>query len=342
MTRKRILEYLQTHKRMQRMSNSFNFFDLRNLERELNLLEKQFLLACERGDLASVRHYLTLAASSRAEPFNMNCVDPLGRTALMIAIENENSEIIELLLDFNAEIGDALLHAISEENVEAVELILSHLEKMDRFDAENQGVVINENSTFTPDITPIILAAHRDNYEIIKLLLDRGASISHPHDVRCDCKDCIQASSEDSLRLSRSRINAYRALASPSLICLSARDPILYAFELSWELKRLSTIENEFKTEYQELSQKCQTFAVNLLDQTRGSKELEIILNQETSDRWPVKERAPGERMQLARLRLAIQYGQKRFVAHPNCQQVLASIWYEGLPGFRRRHAIFR
>lgn len=56
---------------------------------------------------------------------------------------------------------------------------------------------------------------------------------------------------EDSLRLSRSRINAYRALSSPSLICLSARDPILYAFEMSWELRRLSNIENEFKTEYE-------------------------------------------------------------------------------------------
>ena len=51
---------------------------------------------------------------------------------------------------------------------------------------------IGEHSAFTPDITPIILAAHRDNYEILKLLHDRGASIAHPHDVRCACKDCIQ------------------------------------------------------------------------------------------------------------------------------------------------------
>lgn len=27
-----------------------------------------------------------------------------------------------------------------------------------------------------------------------------------------------------------------------------------------------------------------------------------------------------------------------QFVAHPNVQQLLASIWYEGLPGFRRRN----
>lgn len=46
------------------------------------------------------------------------------------------------------------------------------------------------------------------------------------------------------------RINAYRALASPSLIALSSTDPILTAFELSWELKNLAYTEHEFKAEY--------------------------------------------------------------------------------------------
>lgn len=66
---------------------------------------------------------------------------------------------------------------------------------------------------------------------------------------RCDL--CVQSRQQDSLRHSRSRINAYRALASPSLISLSSKDPILTAFELSWELRRLSFLEHEFKCEYQ-------------------------------------------------------------------------------------------
>ncbi|VDP45004.1 unnamed protein product [Soboliphyme baturini] len=137
-------------------------------------------------------------------------------------------------------------------------------------------------------------------------------------------------------------MNTYRALASPSLICLSARDPIMYAFELSWELRRLSSIENQYKMEYQALSQKCQNFVVDLLDQIRGSDELEILLNYEPSDRWTVRERVVGERMELARLKLAVQFRQKRFVAHPNCQQLLTLIWYEGLPGFRRMNELFK
>ncbi|VDM59910.1 unnamed protein product [Angiostrongylus costaricensis] len=181
--------------------------------------------------------------------------------------------------------GDAILYAIGEENVEAVEIIVEHLEKIDKFNPENQGVEINEHSAFTPDMTPIILAAHKDNYECIKLFLDKKSTVPHPHDIHCSCQDCVTAREEDSLRLSRSRINAYRALTSPSLICLSAKDPILYAFELSWELRRLSYIENEFRSEYQELSQKCQKFSVNMLDQIRGSKELEIVLNH-TTNAW--------------------------------------------------------
>jgi len=66
----------------------------------------------------------------------------------------------------------------------------------------------------------------------------------------CGCEDCVSSRQEDSLKHSRSRINAYRALASPSLIALSSKDPILTAFELSWELRRLYFAEHEFKTEY--------------------------------------------------------------------------------------------
>lgn len=46
-----------------------------------------------------------------------------------------------------------------------------------------QKVDINM-AMFTPDITPLILAAHRNNYEILKILLDRGATIPMPHDIK--------------------------------------------------------------------------------------------------------------------------------------------------------------
>lgn len=264
---------------------------------------------------------------------NIDCIDSLGRTALLIAIENENLEIIELLLSYNIHVGDALLHAIRKEVVGAVELLLNH--KRPRGEKQIPPILLERQfSDFTPDITPIILAAQTNNYEIIKLLLHRGVSVPQPHAVRCNCMDCMSNTDVDSLRQSRSRLNIYKALASPSLIALSSEDPFLTAFQLSWELKELSTVENEFKAEYEELSRMCKQFAKDLLDQTRSSKELDIILNYR-DDINPLIDENTND---LARLKLAIKYSQKEFVAQPNCQQLLASRWYDEFPGWRRRH----
>lgn len=93
-------------------------------ETEPSALEKAYLGAVEKGDYSSVKQAL-----EEAEIYfriNINCIDPLGRTALLIAIENENLEIIELLLSYNVYVGDALLHAIRKQVVGAVELLLNH------------------------------------------------------------------------------------------------------------------------------------------------------------------------------------------------------------------------
>nr|KAF6370980.1 transient receptor potential cation channel subfamily C member 4 [Myotis myotis] len=300
-------------------------------ESELSPSEKAYLNAVEKGDYASVKRAL-----EEAEIYfkiNINCIDPLGRTALLIAIENENLELIELLLSFNVYVGDALLHAIRKEVVGAVELLLNH--KKPSGEKQVPPILLDKQfSEFTPDITPIILAAHTNNYEIIKLLVQKGVSVPRLHEVRCNCVECVSSSDVDSLRHSRSRLNIYKALASPSLIALSSEDPFLTAFQLSWELQELSKVENEFKSEYEELSQQCKQFAKDLLDQTRSSRELEIILNYR-DDNSLIEDQSGND---LARLKLAIKYRQKEFVAQPNCQQLLASRWYDEFPGWRRRH----
>ncbi|EGW08408.1 Short transient receptor potential channel 5 [Cricetulus griseus] len=261
-------------------------------------------------------------------------MDPLGRSALLIAIENENLEIMELLLNHSVYVGDALLYAIRKEVVGAVELLLSYRKPS----GEKQVPTLmmdTQFSEFTPDITPIMLAAHTNNYEIIKLLVQKRVTIPRPHQIRCNCVECVSSSEVDSLRHSRSRLNIYKALASPSLIALSSEDPILTAFRLGWELKELSKVENEFKAEYEELSQQCKLFAKDLLDQARSSRELEIILNHRDDHS---EELDPQKYHDLAMLKVAIKYHQKEFVAQPNCQQLLATLWYDGFPGWRRKH----
>ncbi|XP_049878326.1 transient-receptor-potential-like protein isoform X2 [Pectinophora gossypiella] len=305
------------------------------LPKSLTLEEKKYLLAVERGDMANVRRILQKA--HRKKHIDVNCVDSLGRGALTLAIDGENMEMVELLVIMGVETKDALLQAINAEFVEAVELLLEHEELIHKENELYSWQKVDPNTAmFTPDVTPLMLAAHKNNYEIIKILLDRGATLPDPHDVRCGCDECIKMSTEDSLRHSLARLNEYRALASPSLIALSSTDPILTAFQLSWELRNLAFAEQESKAEYLELRRQSQQFAVDLLDQSRSSQELAIILNHDPDE--PAY--AEGEHMKLARLELAIDFKQKKFVAHPNIQQLLASIWYEGVPGFRRKTAM--
>lgn len=110
------------------------------------------------------------------------------------------------------------------------------------------------------------------------------------------------------MRHSLSRVNEYRALSSPSLIALSSNDPLLTAFQLSWELRNLAFSEQECKSEYLDLRRQCQKFAVDLLDQSRSSRELAIILNHDPNA--PPYE--DGDHMQLGLLELAINYKQKK------------------------------
>lgn len=95
-------------------------------------------------------------------------------------------------------------------------------------------------------------------------------------------------------------------------------------------------METQFCAEFTDLRTQVQSFATSLLDHARTSYELEIMLNYDINGEiWD-----PGETQTLHRLKLALKCKQKAFVAHPNVQQLLATIWYEGLPGWRRMNIL--
>lgn len=132
----------------------------------LTSVEKQFLLSAERGDLASVRKLIG-DYKDRPEELDINCRDPLERSALIAAIENENIELIRVLLEEGILVKDALLHAIKEEYVEAVETLLQweeeHHEPGTPYSWE---AVDRSSSSFTNDITPLIAGGNFFNYSI--------------------------------------------------------------------------------------------------------------------------------------------------------------------------------
>ncbi|XP_078684819.1 transient-receptor-potential-like protein isoform X1 [Branchiostoma floridae x Branchiostoma belcheri] len=307
--------------------------------------ERMFLEAAEKGDKATLMRCL-----QPPSPVNVNVTNMVGRSALTMAVDNENIEIVELLLGQpDIKIGNALLYAIREGVYRIVEMMVNHPSITPNMLGEEWCNTIDpgeECFDYSPDISPVILAAQLNQFEILQLLLSQGANISKPHNLTCECDSCTERIKADSLRYSLHRISTYRALASPAWISLTSTDPILTAFRLSWELFNLAQLENEFKEPYLELVEECRTYAVQLLDQCRSSEEVIAVLNQacedDDSDEEEEEDGAQDdedeEKLSLNRLKLALKYEQKQFVSHPHCQQLLTTIWYESLPGWRKRN----
>ena len=273
--------------------------------------ERLFLEAAERGDKATMMRLLQAPGT-----VNVNCTNIMGRTAIQIAVDNENVELVELLLRQDGiRIGDALLYAIQEGVYKIVEMLIDH-PSITRGMLGAEWAIYKqaqeESPDYSPDISPVILAAHCNQFEILQLMLSRGAHIERPHPRACSCKKCKEQINQDSLRHSLRRYQTFRALSSPAWISLTSSDPVLTAFKLSWELDHLALQENEFRDFYAELSEQSKKFACDLLHQCRDSEEVIAVLNKNTESDEEEEGSEDPEKLTLSRLKLALKYRQKQ------------------------------
>ncbi|CAL1261675.1 unnamed protein product [Larinioides sclopetarius] len=230
----------------------------------------------------------------------------------------------------------AMLSAVLENDVYILEILFNRIEETESVKRCLQCLVGGgpECLRYLPEVassnlTPLMVAVLEGNIEITKMFLERGYLVKKPHFPNCICDTCCgnRAKTGETLTESMSRINTYRTLASPTYLILTTCDPILAAFQLSYDLERLSCNLPEHQKEYKELSHKCSNFAADLLDECRTTEEVKTLLSQRLG--------CPDSRPEmLNRFVTAVHYGQKQFVTHPNCQQVLRSIWVEGLPWY--------
>ena len=223
-------------------------------------IDHEYLVAAENGNLASVQ---TAIQDYNA---NINCVDHMGRCALELSLAGDHLEIVRYLLPrSNLKcIEDALIYAIAHDQIKVWEMIMEHpLYKNNRVQLSSTDGFYNKDADgprLRPNTTPLVLAAHRNNFYIVQLLLSRGGQLTPPHDYFCDCIECSNQRVFDSVKYSLSRLDTYRALASSAYISLSSEDPILTAFQLSHQLELLSEIEKEYKVSIKDICMRITTY----------------------------------------------------------------------------------
>ncbi|XP_048242229.1 short transient receptor potential channel 7-like [Haliotis rufescens] len=295
--------------------------------------ERRFLTAAETGNLEQVQLCIRENGS-----LNLNCRDYLGRTGLQLAVLGEHYEAIQFLLDRCSldVVEEGLLHAIKTENVKVCDMFLAHpiySDKRARMELEFQHGFYDQeesSSSFAPDITPIVLAAQCNNFDIVHMLIQKGFTIQTPHHYFCLCTECTNHKTFDRFVHSRSRLNAYTGLGSSAYLSLSSDDPIGTAFELSRALQILAETEKEYKNEYKALSEQCKRYAVELLDLCRSNEEVMAALHGGSNVR------------DLSRIKTAIKYEQKKFIAHASSQEHLMSMWYTGVPWFQHQPVMMK
>ncbi|KAL3206270.1 hypothetical protein MRX96_040309 [Rhipicephalus microplus] len=237
----------------------------------------------------------------KAHPLlDVNCCDMRGLRALEVAAQNGDVELSVELLRLRAldadHVQSALLVAIQRGDIRLTQILLDGLLKV------KQARVLSRTG-------------------------------------RC-AESCREQAARHGERLSQSQLrrNAFRALSSPVHILLTSDDPVLTAFTLSRELRELAQSVPEFQNEYEEMAEQCSRFAAAILGACKNTEEVETVLSQ--------PEGFPTNRpFRFPRLSLAILLDQKNIVAldgdahwkrvrgaHANCQQVLRSLWYKGLP----------
>ncbi|XP_033110018.1 short transient receptor potential channel 4-like isoform X2 [Anneissia japonica] len=287
-------------------------------------LRQIYLKAAGSGNLEAVGFAL-----AHAGDFDINCTDTDGKSALAIAIKCNNIEVVKLLLQHNVNVGDALLRAVDMQNVKVVEILLEYARSPQSMIGSNA-----DNEDFHPSITPIILAAHTNNHDIIKMLLQHKATISDPW------KNLKKDRQKHSVQYSLGLLNIYKALSSEFYISLTSEDPIDKSFELYKKLKLLARMEYEHKSEYETLAEQVELYAAELLGQTRNRKELTTVLTHDSAE-W---NKCPEviELKQPLKVLKAVTYYQKRFVAHPHCQILLTDRWYKGLSAEWRANRSFK
>lgn len=291
-------------------------FGCRENSRELDLLQ-----AIGEGLLENVQQLLR----PDSPPMNLNYIDSLGRTPLMLATEKEhvNEQIVRLLVESGASTEAALINAVKQKNRRAFEILLRY-HNFKTEDTSNQKTSPEELNI----ISPLILAIKLGDFEMVTHLMAHGYDVLEHH-TKCSCIHCTSA--ETIMAKSLIRLESYKALANPMYICAqyimnsnnnsnSNKDPIHTAFVLSTKVKHQAIIDYEYKDDYISLYDALNDFSVGLLELCQNIKEVQVVMDT-CEDPEFEKQNIPDEARHLNMLDIAIEHQNEQVnsIEHVKC-----------------------
>uniref|UniRef100_H2Y0I7 Ion transport domain-containing protein n=1 Tax=Ciona intestinalis TaxID=7719 RepID=H2Y0I7_CIOIN len=239
---------------------------------------------------------------------NKNCRDQWGRSALFIAMLHLNTEMMELLLEYKqVEIDECLYHAIDFGYYDVVELFM-------KYDKKRNQVITGDDSFYPPGLTPIQLAAHKNDYVMLKILHSNGFNLEKP---------MLKTVLERAWDATNNDILYYRARASPAYMDAHEHwDMLENLFSLYKKLKKKATDEPSAATLYRQLASQVEDFACDLLSEVRSPTDLTDLLRFDP----PGHDQLSIHRHYLNPVERACEVRMKSFVAHENCQLALSTL----------------
>ncbi|XP_038061368.1 uncharacterized protein LOC119732071 [Patiria miniata] len=245
------------------------------------------------------------------------------------AITDGYLDIINALLSFDIPLGDALIRGIDVAFDDAIKAICRYIEAHEDI-REDVLTGTSDNDDFHPAVTPLILAAQRNNFSTVKLLIDLGARITEPS---------LSQGGDVTLTQAISTLHIYRALSQPAYMLATQTDIFGHAFQMSAKLKTLSKTWEDFGAEYEQMARSVEVFAGELLGESSSTEEILALFRYHNTDKYRDVE---GKQHPLAKLFEAIKHQQKEFIAHPHSQKAIIVQFYRNLLDWNERGLLYQ
>ncbi|XP_039248274.2 short transient receptor potential channel 4-like [Styela clava] len=223
-----------------------------------------YLTLVRKGMLKEVDALFSLAKVARAaKPLNKNFKDADEKSALTIAIDNKNETMMTRLLEHGVKLDLNIFHAVEADFIEGMKILML-------YDPCTQAKIAEENPYFQIGMTPMLLAAHNNNYRMLSLLHEYGHQLPQLKDWSEGIQEAWESANE--------RRMICEARAQPAFITLTTElnrmNPMKYCMQEIRKVRVYAKQEQEFSNFYKGIISKIEDYMCSLLDFICSSEEL--------------------------------------------------------------------